>query len=158
MPAMNYQQEYNRGPLHVGRLDLVLRGYAWTKEELDKYKRMKREEDFRLLSYIDNSIRIAMESLGEELIAYLKEAGEDFSDDPDAFTYISKPSEKKDAPSDPFTSIFKGFGEMFGAGGGHHGLDKFGIKKGKDKAKKEFSTTVWNTYKDFKKSFRLLNW
>ena len=76
-PEMNYNQEYNRGPLHLGRVEIDFRVYVWTDEEVENYKKMREQEDFQLLGIIDGSVKAAMESLGDELMRYLREAGED---------------------------------------------------------------------------------
>ncbi len=77
-PEMSYQQEgWQKGPLHVGRVHINFRSYGWTKEEIEKYKEMKKEEEFKLLGLIDGSVKAAMEALGDELMRYLAEAGED---------------------------------------------------------------------------------
>jgi len=76
-PELNYSQEYQRGPIHLGRVEIDFRCYAWTDEEIENYKRMRDQEDFQLLGVIDGAVKAAMESLGEELMRYLREAGED---------------------------------------------------------------------------------
>ncbi|MGM5485397.1 MAG: hypothetical protein ACQEP1_06015 [Nanobdellota archaeon] len=157
-PAMNYHQEYQRGPLHIGKVDLTLRAYSWTDEDLRKYRAMKNEEDFRLLSYVDNSVKNAMEALGEELMNYLKEAGEDFSDDPDAGWYLPKQPAKpeKVKQDNPFAELFKGL-KIFSAGKGS-GVDDYKDGKDKDKAKGHANKSLWNAYKDYKKTFKHLSW
>lgn len=74
-PQMAYNQEYNRGPLHIGKTDLTLRAYAWDDKKIEKYREMKDEEDFELLSIVDGSVKAALEALGDELQRYLHEAG-----------------------------------------------------------------------------------
>src|SRR3989338_5278501 len=39
-PEMSYQQEYQRGPLHLGRVEIDFRVYAWTDKEVENYKKM----------------------------------------------------------------------------------------------------------------------
>ena len=159
-PEMSYSQEYQRGPLHLGRVEVDFRVYGWTNEQVENYKKMRVQEDFQLLGIIDGSVKAAMESLGDELMRYLKEAGEEFG---------PKVEEKiKSNPSflSPYTSIFKGFSEMFGA------------QKAKKEArpKKETKTDVmkmelarasaittakgdaWTIYHHFKKHHGMLNW
>ena len=153
---MNYHQEYNKGPLHVGRLDVTLRSYVWTEDEINKYRALKQEEDFKLLSFVDRSVKIAMEALGDELLMYLKEAGETFDDDPDAFQYI--PQKKKQEDNSMFGSVFKGFGETFGSLKPRGGLSKNQYRLDVETAKSRLKTNLWNTYKDFKKTFGHLAW
>jgi len=160
-PEMSYSQEYQRGPLHLGRVEIDFRAYAWTDKEIENYKRLREHEDFKLLGVIDGSVKAAMESLGDELMRYLKEAGEEFE-------------EKKEQPkshnknSGPFVSVFQGFAEIF---------TSFKVKKEVKEAKKKTSQTeimklaiarrnaeenvkkvMWNTYHHFKKQHDMLNW
>lgn len=160
-PEMNYSQEYQRGPLHLGRVEIDFRAYGWTDKEIDNYKKMRDEEDFQLLGVIDGSVRAALESLGDELMRYLKEAGEEFE-------------EKKEAPKQPhrrtgpFLSVFEGFAELF---------TSFGMKKELKEAKKKISQTdmmkmalarrnaeerakksMWTIYHQFKKQHDMLSW
>jgi len=159
-PEMNYQQEYQKGPLHLGRVEIDFRVYAWTDQEVDNYKRMREQEDFQLLGLIDTSVKAAMESLGDELMRYLKEAGEEFGPKTE-----EKPVKKSSFIS-PYTSIFKGFSELFGPS-----------KKPKVKRPKKPSKTAlfrlalerqtaaanakaatWTIYHHFKKHHDMLNW
>lgn len=160
-PEMNYSQEYQRGPLHLGRVEMDFRAYAWDDKQIENYKRMREQEDFQLLGVIDGSVKAALEALGDELMRYLKEAGEEFE-------------ERKEMPkapsraSGPFTSIFSGFAELFTA---------FKVKKEVKQSKKKTSQTdimkkaiskrnaedsvkrlMWNVYHHFKKQHDMLNW
>ena len=159
-PEMSYMQEYQRGPLHLGRVEIDFRVYGWTNKQIENYKKMREQEDFQLLGVIDGAVKAAMEALGDELMRYLKEAGEEFG----------PKTEKKPMKSSffsPYTSIFKGFSEMFGAG-----------QKAKKQAKpKKLSKTkhmklsleraeaentakaqAWTIYHHFKKHHNMLNW
>ena len=106
---MSYMQEYQRGPLHLGRVEIDLRVYGWTNEQVENYKKMREQEDFQLLGIIDGSVKAAMEALGDELMRYLEEAGEEFG------PKTEKKIEKRPSFLSPYTSIFKGFSELFGA-------------------------------------------
>ncbi|MBU0980516.1 MAG: hypothetical protein KJ709_06935 [Nanoarchaeota archaeon] len=162
-PSMNYQQEgYQRGPLHVGKTEMTLRGYAWTQEEIDKYKKMREEEDFELMGQIDGSLKAAMEALGDELENYLKEAG-------DSLHETTKGPEipvKKDKPSgflDPFASIFRGVGELTGSFLGNKPVegkkvDKFKVEQERKTAVYEVMGNIWYMYKDYKKTHGMLTW
>ncbi|NQV08323.1 hypothetical protein HQ529_00560, partial [Candidatus Woesearchaeota archaeon] len=63
-PSMNYQQEYQKGPLHVGKVEISLRGYTWTQNQIDNYLKMKDDENWDLIGEIDVSIKNAMHGLG----------------------------------------------------------------------------------------------
>jgi len=159
-PQMNYMQEYQRGPLHVGQCEMDFRAYAWTQKDIDRYLKMKDEEDLRLLASIDSSVKAAMESLGDELEMYLKEAGEkvDFASE-----FKKKDAkEKVKSALDPFTSIFRGFGEIVSSvipkSRKKDGLSKIEFEEELDLATKKAKATVWVTYKNFKKKEGLIAW
>lgn len=159
-PEMSYSQEYQRGPLHLGRVEIDWRGYGWTDDEIEKYKRMRAHEDFQLLGVIDGSVKAALEALGDELMRYLKEAGEEFEEK----------KEIKAAPKRPglFMSVIGGFAEIF---------TSFKVKKevkdakkkpskndmlkmaiARDRAEGELKRVMWNVYHHFKKQHDMLNW
>ncbi|HLD04736.1 MAG TPA: hypothetical protein VJG90_03370 [Candidatus Nanoarchaeia archaeon] len=168
-PSLSYSQEYQRGPIHVGRAEMTLRAYGWSKDQIANYKRMRAEEDLELFGFIDENIKGAMDALGEELEKYLKEAGEEIEGKP----YV-KPTSKqvafKDAVSeslDPFLSIFKGFKEMFGPLGFSAAASLFSTsgKKGflpdpgaSEKAAGSAEAAIWLAYKNYEKSHGLLSW
>ena len=160
-PSMEYMQpgEYqHKGPIHVGKNDMTFRTYSWTDEQIRKYKKMRTEEDFELLSNVDASVAAAMEALGDELKRYLEEAGEEFGEKP-------KPEKPKLNLFLPFTGIFKGFGEIFGISGKKKPEKKPEQKlesqervneegAAKDRAKRD----TWTTYKNYKKAHGMLSW
>jgi len=63
-------------------------------------------------------------------------------------------------------SVFKGFGELFGAFKGHKGVrvkkprkeDAFKLELGREKAKEFAKNSMWNIYHHFKKHHGMLNW
>ncbi len=155
-PGLNYQQEgYQRGPAHTGRYDWTLRGYVWNDNQIKNYLRMKDEEDLRLLSSINDSLKAAMDSLGEELKKYLEEGGELI----ERKQNIEMP--QRPGMFDPFSAVFSGFG---------------GLLKGSDKAPRpkkvdaedldlemkqvtgELDSTLYTTYKNYKKLHGMLTW
>lgn len=119
-PEMSYVNEgYNRGPHHNGSLQITFRSYAWTQEDIDNYKKFRREEEFELIGEVDESLKEAIAHLGDEFINYLEEAGE-------KDIMGTKREEKKEGKKpkresilDPFVSLFKGVGELGGAFVGH---------------------------------------
>jgi len=157
-PQMNYMQEYQRGPLHVGLCDITFRAYGWTKKEIDNYVKMNTQEDMELLAAIDGSVKAAMEALGDELERYLREAGEDI----DFSKELKKPDAKEQVKKavDPFTSIFKGVGELFGAliPKKKGSLSKAQYSKEKKIAEGSSSGSIWQTYKNYKKMEGMLAW
>ncbi|MFA6888444.1 MAG: hypothetical protein WC254_03030 [Candidatus Woesearchaeota archaeon] len=165
-PQMSFQQEYQKGPLHVGKTDLTLRAYSWDQKKIDTYLKMKQKEDLDLLSLVDGSVKAALEALGDELERYLQEAG-----DETPFSGTKKKEEKTvgkvQSTADPFVSIVKGFGEIFKP-------LSFGLgeKATKEKpvaneqvldneskiAGKVASDACYQIYKEFKKKNGMVHW
>jgi len=159
-PDMSYSQEYQRGPIHVGRIEINFRAYAWTDKEVENYKRMRDQEDFQLLGILDASVKAAMEALGDELMRYLQEAGEE----------MEKPAEDKKtliktkSLADPYVSVFKGLSELFGKK--KQEAKKTAPKKvnvlqleiAKKAAEADAKSNMWNMYHHFKKNHGMLNW
>ncbi len=111
MPSMAYQAEgYQRGPQHAGEVKITFRTYAWSDEEVQKYKELKDDEDLELIGTIDSSLKAAMEELGDDLKKYLGERGEIFKED----IKEEKLKEKRDTVLTPFIGIFGGLGELLG--------------------------------------------
>lgn len=181
-PSLSYQQpeSYQRGPVHVGKVDIEMRSYGWTKEEIVAYKSFREKEELELLGVIDSSLKAAMDALSSDLEAYLAEAGEEEfkkkRDEANAKSVDKRtPVQKffgvriKDAKKtssapqmsmiEPFTAILGGFGEILGsfipAQEASKGPDKSGERKGKAK---EASGTMWLLLKNYKKAHQLLTW
>lgn len=164
-PSLNYHAEgYQRGPIHVGRVECTLRGYVWTKEQLEAYKKYREDEAFDVLTSIDSSLREAMDALGDSMKDYLKEAGEKF--EPEESPKEEKKVKRESALS-PFLAIFSGLGEIISAFTG--GIELFsGSKSSKEDelkkedqkkaAKKDVIGAMSNTYFNYKKSHGLLAW
>ncbi|MFC2016780.1 hypothetical protein ACFLUF_03595, partial [Chloroflexota bacterium] len=160
-PEMSYMQEYQRGPLHLGRVEIDFRVYAWNNEEVENYKRMREQEDFQLLGVVDASVKAAMESLGDELMRYLKEAGEEFG--PKTEKEIMK---KRSSVFSPYTSVFKGFSELFGAGQKAKNQPKpkkpsktdfMKMSLARADAETKAKAQAWTIYHHFKKHHGMLN-
>jgi hypothetical protein len=175
MPQMNYTGEgYQRAPLHIGELKLQLRGYTWTQKQIDDYRKMREMEDLDLALEIEGSLREAMISLGEDVERYLEEAGETFHRD----TFKKKEETKEKKPNlpsvlepfsalgDAFISPFKNIKNPFIAEKKKESPEDLYNKKGSDSnLKKEQKAAkggcgfrMWITYKNFKKSHRMITW
>ena len=108
-PELRFQQEgYQRGPIHVGRTQMTLRGYAWTDEEVKRYKKHREQEDMDLLRTIDGSVQAAYEALGDELQKYLAEAEAQEE-------HIPEGQGMHHTIFNPFASVFKGVAELTAA-------------------------------------------
>lgn len=161
-PAMSYVQEgYQRGPIHVGRMHIMIRGYAWTDDQIKKFKQMREEEDLDLLKTIDESVKEAMIALGDELKAYLTEGGEIFTHEwPKAIEKKKQP--KQESIIAPFTSVVKGFGELtalpFPKKIKGKKVSQYYLKKNIKTAQKTIRRDMWVLYKNYRKAHRMLAW
>ncbi len=159
-PVMQYRQDFNQGPVHIGKGTMTLRCYGWTTHQIKMYKAMKDYEDRELLGLVDDKLQDAMAHLGDDLDNYLKEA-EGIKEKEE-----SKKEEKvssQEGVLDPFKALFDGFGDIFDS-----------LKPGQfiPKKKKEFKYDIkdargaagkahlpmWMVYNNYKKAHRLLSW
>ncbi len=167
-PSMDFpgqQPGFHRGPVHVGQAKVFWRSYAWTREQIEKYKRMKEKEDFEMLGSIDSSIKATMEGIGEDLFKFLKDAGEIFEEKKEG----KAPEPKQAALWDPFTEVAKGFRDVFKAlspkavwkdlSGKKEGRtdkkEKERKQSEKKEAQKEAKAMLWKHYKEFKKAHEM---
>jgi len=69
-------ESYNqKGAVHVGHVDMIMRCYGWSAKDIDNYKRYRESEAWDFIQSFDSSIKDAMEYLGKDLKTYLEEAG-----------------------------------------------------------------------------------
>ncbi len=161
-PALNFHAEgYQRGPIHIGSVEVNLRAYAWTDKDIENYKKYRDEESMEILSSLDSSLKDAMEALGDELNKYIsneeKSAG---------LKKEKKPSQvkKQDQFDNPFVDVVNGFAELFGALApprqsqqSKEVLTKDQLKAIADSKKAASGAAgaiAWNTYKVFKKTHK----
>jgi hypothetical protein len=179
MPSLDYHAKdswQQKGPIHIGRTEMALRAYVWTREEIESYKKLKQKEDWGLLMNIDKSLMDAMELLGEDLVEFLKDADLEL---PEGFAKVSadKQKDKKDLENEgnilePFIGLFGGLKDIFGPlipintsdlkfsfGEGHKNKVQ-ALKDLKDKkaTTKFIKNCAWNTYKNYKKSQGMVTW
>lgn len=168
-PVLQYNQEYNRGPVHIGRGQWTIRAYGWTIDQINMYVAMKDREDRELLGLVDDQLKSAMEMLGDDLDKYLAEAEGQLKTEEEKGTVPGDkekltPIQGTISAFDPFISIFKGFGEI-----GKTFVPEtwiVGKPKGpptpspKDVADagKKAAGAMWMVYKNYKKAHGLLSW
>jgi len=171
VPQMAYQQEYQRGAIHTGRSEIVTEGYVCTQEEIDEYLKLQDQEDIELLG----SVNDAIESLGEELNKYLREAGEvvkkEEKESPKGFFgsfsfnlkkyFIAEKKEKSASVLEPFGAVFHGFGEILGAMIKIQPIKKPGVLRWsedfeKGQAKGDAKRAAYQIYYIMKKAFGML--
>lgn len=119
-PLMQFQQERNQGPAHIGKCMMTIRTYAWTDKQIELYKAMRRDEELELLGLVDDKLGSAMDMLGDELEEYLKEAEGTLEREEKNASAPKKDEGLQKVGGDmklhdPFVAVFKGFGELFGA-------------------------------------------
>ncbi len=162
-PAMSYQQEgYNRGPVHVGKLEMELKAYVWTKDQIDAYINMKDDEDFELMEAISGSVKAAMESLGEELMKYLREAKARKAEE---IMPVKEVKASQESFSDLLLAPMRGMSEIFGGlmPKGKPKKNVGGLSPAEDQEEKQVATDrivwcLWETHKNFKKEHKMLWW
>ena len=171
-PEMSFHQDQyaHRGPSHSGRVDVTFRGYGWTKEQIEAYKKFKKDEDMLLLGMVDESVKAAMDALGEELENYLWESGEKEFEEKKKQRELADKKKKRQIERqmglgfgmlEPFVSVFQGFGEILsllipsGSGGKKSGKKPKGDIKA---AHKSAAADMYTMFKNYKKAHGMLSW
>jgi len=167
-PVMQYRQEYQQGPVHIGRGEMTLRSYAWSDEQIEMYRKMRDAEDRELLGLADDQLKSAMDMLGDDLEKYLNEAEKSLEGKEDEEGGAPKQKEKltklgsDETVFGPFVSLIKGFGDI-----GKAFVPVSALKKDKKPSKpdakpspalKSANTAMWMVYNNYKKAHGLLSW
>ncbi|MEE9525104.1 MAG: hypothetical protein V3V78_00675 [Candidatus Woesearchaeota archaeon] len=150
-PSMSFQQEgYQRGPIHVGKLDMDFRAYVWTKEQIDNFKNLRDKEDLELIKSVSGTLAEAIDSMGGELEAYLEEA---------------EGKEKEEERKGPPTMLKRFRTEFLGPkkekGPKKPKRPKLNVikdKSDKGKASKTVLTTSFWLFKNYKKGHGMIMW
>ncbi len=165
-PQLQFQAEYQRGAVHVGRVEFTIRAYGWTEEEVKKYVKYREQETLELLGMVDSSLKDALEALGDELLDYLKEAGED-EKLLESLRIKKKADVKKNEPVpvnmlEPFMAIVDGFKEIvFLPVGGQKGKEEKAPDKTGFGDKKEAGGAAFcgfQIFKNYKKAHGMPAW
>ncbi len=179
-PSLSYQQpeSYQRGAIHVGRVDIHMRSYGWTEKEIKAYKEYKDKESLELLGVLDASLKASMDALSGDLDKYLAEAGEE------EFKKKKEDAEEKKQNKrnplqkwlgievaetkgekidmfEPFVAVFSGFGEILGSFMPSHVVSSKSKGIDKDKAGKSAGLASFRMgllWKNYKKAHQLLTW
>lgn len=156
-PALKFVQEgYQRGPVHVGKMEMHLRGYIWSNEQLKSYLKMKEAEDFELLKTVSGAVEAAMEALGGELFKYLEEAGRAWEEDRQ-----EKPEVKEETG---FNKLFRDFistkpkADKLKKGKKAEKPDQFKLEQEKKKAYSDLGIRLFLAFKNFKKGHGMIMW
>ncbi len=163
-PVMQYRQDFNQGPVHIGKGTMQLRCYGWTDHRIKMYKAMRDQEDKELLGLVDDKLQDAMNHLGDDLDRYLKKAeGQETKKASSDENKEKKPLVSNEGVLEPFKALFSGFSEITSS----LNPGKF-IPKKKKEFKEEESKVIaatakanfsmWMVYNNYKKANRLLSW
>ncbi|MFT4309857.1 MAG: hypothetical protein ACMXYL_05215 [Candidatus Woesearchaeota archaeon] len=171
-PALTYMTDgyQNRGPTHNGRMELTIRTYVMNDDDIKLYRRLREQQAFDLIKEHDQSIAAIIDSMGDELKEYLKEAGEDMRTDREKEIEEREKEEiirieGSDNPFSIFTDLWGGFKEMFGSlgvgglfdfSGKKEALSKAQENQDKEKAKKDVLPRSGLTFKIYKKAHRFM--
>lgn len=176
VPELSFQKDsyQHKGPIHSGRVQIDFRSYGWNELQRESYKKMRKEEDMKLLGLVDGSVQAAMEALGEDLENYLAEAEEKTFIDKKNAREKEEDEKRKRAKArsqmgmlDPFISIFQGIWEIGSSFAPSKGSSKKSSSKESEgfsiNEKKEFSAAKkafkveYRAYKNFKKAHQLMS-
>ncbi len=158
-PTMPFSQDYQRGPLHMGKVDMFWRCYVWDEKSIERFKKLKNLEDLDLLSTVDVSIAESMETLGDDLKRYLTEAGETFPGD-EVEEKPKKPSMLKGI-IEPFASVANGVKDIRESVGNLFKTSRkedIAAKTEKARALGATKALCWLHYRNFKKAHGLVTW
>jgi hypothetical protein len=179
-PSMDYHAKdawNQKGPIHIGKVDANIRAYGWTDAEIEKYKKIKEEEDIALLEAIDYTLKDEQDLLGEDLKQVLDEVGKDLGkklynqvqEKQETLEEVKKKQKEfRGQALEPFTSIISGLKEIaidpFFDTSGLFQSKPLDIKKTEDfknaqkSAGGEAKTIAWQIYKNYKKAHRMFAW
>ncbi len=170
-PHMNFQQEgYQRGPVHVGRMEMFIRSYGWSKQDVENYLSYRKEEEWHLLRGVTHSVEESMEALGEELKEYLNRSKDKIGEDKDKDiksekqTFLQKmfgiePKKKKEEEKSKVLKEL--FHDWFGIQPNENKISSKKQKKindAKADMEKKARLQAYVVYKVFKKGHRMHMW
>ncbi len=104
IPQISFQEEGQRGAVHLGTTEIIIEAFVATQEQINEYVESKATEDLELLA----SVNSAMDSMMDEIKKYLKEAGETFKDEE-----TKKDEKKAEGVLTPFKQVLDGFKDIF---------------------------------------------
>ncbi len=150
------QEGYQRGPVHIGKMVVTFRAYAWSDEQLQNYKKLKEKELFDLLGDVSSSVQASMEALGQELYQYLEEAEGKVKEE--------KETSKKEEHKKTFMEMF--FGDFYTSkklkektkSSRELKKEKAAMGEALGKAEGPAKFHAFNAYHLFKKAHKMVAW
>lgn len=100
IPELAFYKEYQRGAIHVGKIDIIIEGFVLSPEQLDAYKKNKEKEEFEILTTINESL----EAIYDDMKGYLDELEKKEKEEP---------KKEEEGFFEPFKGILDGFKEIF---------------------------------------------
>jgi len=174
-PKTTWDPRYQQNKVgFVGRLEMNIKSYAWTKKEIENYKAMKDAENLELIKEIDAGIKEGMEAVEEKVLEYLNEKTDDVEDNSSLdqkyeikngkiVKITSKKKQKNDLTAgsilEPFVELAKGF-QIFTEPFKINFASSYSSKSSSNPsgAKGAAKVKSWLLYKIYKKSHRVLAW
>lgn len=184
--AYNQPDSYShRGPQHMGRVEITVRAYGWTSAQIKNYQKYREAETMDMIEQFDTSVKESMEYLGESLEKYLKEAEATIPKNMFEKKEIPKEEKKEQSTLDLLTGPFAGMYELlvepfigkkkskksgpdnygtwlikriFGARAQLEEKEKTSVKSKAKKAIGYAQVVCYQTWKNYKKSHKLVSW
>ncbi len=161
-PDMTYTPQGQKQPTHVGHMSFVIEPYVATDEDIEFYKEHTDKETLSWFSggEIDmvKDVEDAMQSLGEDVEGYLREAETGKREKDDSKVKVKKKSTDGDF-FEPFTALMDSFKifvpEFKKPQSKKRGEDNLSEKEEYAKAKKTASGRAWSLYDIYKKAHGL---
>ncbi len=159
-PDLKIHNEYQRGAIHVGRMQFNLRVYNWSDKEVENYKQLKNKEMFALMGDVSKSVETAMESLGAELDSYLQKAKDlaEGKKQPEPEEAQPKKGLMQTLFGDFYTPKDKLKASRKALSSREAWRQEQELKNKGDKLVSAARIICWNTYNNFKKSHQMVTW
>jgi len=142
VPHLDYIPNYGQQrSTMTGRVEINLKTYTWTQDQVKSYIAMKEEEDLDMLKEIMGGIQEGMDSMTVEVMKYLNEDKEK----------EEKEEKEKVSIFEPFTELTRGLGSVF----------KFTRKEkpgDKTAAAQKSKNSAFQLFHYYKKAHKLVAW
>ncbi len=143
-PELSYTKDGQKQPTHVGRTEITIEPYVVTTEQIEDYKKSLDDQEIDFVASIDES----MMALREDMVKYLREAGEKMPGEE-----ASEPKRPKADYLRPVKGLSEGFKMLLPFGGprGPTKAERYAEADEKENAGKLASKLSFVLYDVFKK-------